>query len=327
MKTLLSSFLAFIIFSSFFLLSCNKQAATGLLKRNAFLEDYLTPPGTVRVAENLFADEFELSNLDYKEFLYWTRKVHGDSAYYKSLPDTTVWRSKPKYSEPFVTTYFQHPAFDLYPIVGLTYEQAVNYLNWRSDRVYEMLLIANELIQVNVEQNTETYFSIQKYLSGNYYGYDPDTNMLNIVPIYRLPTETEWEAIAAGGLNPLNSPYGYDPTSKRYQKLMKKKKYRDARLFNTLHPVVEDSAQSKIPIVTAPGKSYFPNNYGLYHTIGNVAEMLATPGLAKGGSFLHPEEECVISNKLDYNEPTRWLGLRAVCSWQPASKYLKLHYQ
>ena len=52
-------------------------------------------------------DEFEVTNVDYREYLYWLRRVltlviiqRG-----KALPDTLVWRDKMGYNEVFVENY------------------------------------------------------------------------------------------------------------------------------------------------------------------------------------------------------------------------------
>ena len=49
-------------------------------------------------------------------------------------PDTLTWIRDFTYSynEPLATTYFWHPGFDDYPVVGVTWKQAVAFTNWRS---------------------------------------------------------------------------------------------------------------------------------------------------------------------------------------------------
>ena len=49
-----------------------------------------------------------------------------------------VWRNRLGYSEMMVENYLRHPAFMNYPVVGVSWIQAVEYANWRSDRVAEM---------------------------------------------------------------------------------------------------------------------------------------------------------------------------------------------
>lgn len=49
-------------------------------------------------------------------------------------PDTTAWLNDFSfaYNEPLTNMYFWHPAFDDYPVVGITYWQALAYLDWRT---------------------------------------------------------------------------------------------------------------------------------------------------------------------------------------------------
>ena len=43
---------------------------------------------------------------------------------------------------------------------------------------------------------------------------------------------------------------------------------------------------------TVSVKSYEPNKYGMYNTLGNVAEMTSVKGQALGGSWYNLYEEC-----------------------------------
>src|SRR5690242_18474881 len=92
---------------------------------------------------SFYIDETEVSNVNYREYTYWLGRVFGQTypkVYYSALPDTLVWRSQLAYNEPLVEYYFRHPAYNDFPVVGVTWEQAAKFCKWRSDRVNEMLL-------------------------------------------------------------------------------------------------------------------------------------------------------------------------------------------
>ncbi len=102
--------------------------------------DYAAPKRRVTVA-TFYMDETEVSNLNWLEYLNWINEVPNDPRwYYEALPDTLVWRSPLAYNEPYVNNYLRHPAFQDYPVVGVTWEQAVAYCDWRTNVVNENIL-------------------------------------------------------------------------------------------------------------------------------------------------------------------------------------------
>ncbi len=91
---------------------------------------------------SFYMDETEVANVDWLEYLYWIRRTFPDDAeyYYNAQPDTLVWRRPLSYNEPYVNNYMRHPAFQDYPVVGISWEQANAYAEWRTDRVNENIL-------------------------------------------------------------------------------------------------------------------------------------------------------------------------------------------
>ena len=102
---------------------------------------------------SFWMDQTEITNLQYREYTYWMKRVfwedgEGEFAYLytHSLPDTTVWRSELSYNEPMVTQYYRHPAYQDYPVVGVSWQQAVDYCDWRTDRVNERRIIESGIL-------------------------------------------------------------------------------------------------------------------------------------------------------------------------------------
>ncbi|MBE9600391.1 SUMF1/EgtB/PvdO family nonheme iron enzyme [Pedobacter sp. MC2016-24] len=91
---------------------------------------------------SFYMDETEVSNTNWLEYMNWIRTNFPKDYeyYYNETPDTLVWRSPLSYNEPYVDNYLRHPAYQDYPVVGVTWEQATRYCSWRTDRVNELLL-------------------------------------------------------------------------------------------------------------------------------------------------------------------------------------------
>lgn len=111
-------------------------------------DDFITiPQGNTRrtiSVGSFYMDKYEVSNINWREYSHWMEQVFGKiapSLVNKAKPDPTVWHEALAYNEPYEQHYFTHPAFSFYPVVGVTWEQAMDYCQWRTDRVNELALI------------------------------------------------------------------------------------------------------------------------------------------------------------------------------------------
>jgi len=152
-----------------------------------------------------FISKFEITVSNYREFVRWTKKNQGqistgdlnkknDSVFivnysYQSEngktiklvinPDSTTWMRDFEYSYngPMEKLYGWHPAYDEYPVVGVSYHQALAYCNW-----YEGQLAANGLKGLKVRLPSETEW---EFAATSYSALYRRRNSLSKEPVYR----------------------------------------------------------------------------------------------------------------------------------------------
>lgn len=247
---------------------------------------------------SFYMDETEIRNMDYREYLHWISRVFVENrnVFWAALPDTLVWRSKLGYNEPYIQHYFRHPAYQNYPVVGISWLQANDFCIWRTDRVNERILIREGVLNENPEQIGLDNFNVESYMNGLYEGsvksnvqdYNPSNSEGSrivreedgiLLPKYRLPTESEWEyaALALIGnsvderiyerrMFPWNGHHLRNPEVKsRGQMMANYTRGRGDQMG--VAGYLNDMAD-----ITAPVLSYWPNDYGLYCMAGNVNE-------------------------------------------------------
>ena len=252
---------------------------------------------------SFYMDETEVANIDYREYLFWIQRVFGETypeVWKRALPDTLVWREELTYNEPLVETYFRHPAYDDYPVVGVNWHQAVDYCKWRTDRVNEAILIKKGVLNPNPDQKNEDNFVTESYLVGKYEGSVrknlPDIRTGGerrvrledgiVLPEYRLPTEAEWEfaALSLVGTQAASKDelitdrriYAWDGNTVRYQK---RNKYQGKMLANFRRSAGDyggmAGALNDKAFTPSPVRTNWPNDNGLYNMAGNVNEWTA----------------------------------------------------
>jgi formylglycine-generating enzyme required for sulfatase activity len=74
----------------------------------------------------------------------------------------------------------------------------------------------------------------------------------------------------------------------------------------------KDESEGKIKIITMDIYSFAPNKFGVFNMSGNVAEMLETEGICKGGSWNSTKDFVRIDAKENYPQSSIFVGFRPV---------------
>ncbi len=280
------------------------------------MHDWNNTP-TQQHVQSFYMDETEVTNLMYLEYLDYLKDVYPPSEkrysaiYQGAVPDTLVWANRLGYNEPLTNNYLRHPSYQDYPVVGVSWIQATEYSQWRTDQVNLRLLEEQGYVAKDVKSKikADQTFSTSTYLNaptmtlgGNdslirggstsqrmasKKGADSTGSYIQrkdgvLLPGYRLPTEVEWEYAALAMVS--NREYNAYRGRKKYpwdgQYLRSGKKGQKGDLLANFK--LGDGDYGGIAgwsvdgaAITNEIKSYPPNAFGLYDMAGNVAEWVA----------------------------------------------------
>lgn len=251
-------------------------------------------PNGVFITKNLQVDKSEISNIDWKEYLYWTERIFGkESEMYKhALPDTTVWELTAEPFQNLVSPYLRHPSYDKMPVVGISQAQAEQFGKWRSDRVFQAMLVQHGYIKLHADDYGDKHFTIEKYLAGKYRHYKPHKKV-KAYPVFTLPTAAERDTIL-----------DY---------------YQQHKVVGNETIISEETQSMLTSTYDSPVMASYPTDEKknkIYHVKGNVAEWGKEKNTAYGGSWMEPESEILKTDKQTATKPTAGIGVRYVCRWK-----------
>lgn len=197
--------------------------------------------------QGFFIQKTEVSNFNYLEYLSYLRKNESEKTYLAALPDSNQWK---QFSKEMIRTYFRNSKYREYPVINLTRKQAKNYCVWLT-KIWQ--------------QNTG-----------------------NKKIKFRLPLRVEFiRAANSDGHSPYawSGPFLRNETGDfvcNFHTVSQESIYRDPLTHKM--KIVESNKARSINF-TAPVKSYFPNEFGLYNLNGNVAEMVQEKNTVVGGDW------------------------------------------
>ena len=194
-------------------------------------------------------------------------------------PDTLAWVHDFTYSfnEPMTNMYFWHPAYDDYPVVGVSWKQATAFSIWRTQLLNDYLHSRGQ----------------------------------SFVQDFRLPTESEWEWAARGGLDLTKYPWG-GPYIRNTQ----------GCFLGNFKPLrgnyIDDGGFHTVKI-----NSYNPNDYGLFCMAGNVAEWTSNAFDESAYNFSHDLNPDYKYNAKPEDPPSLKRKVIRGGSWKDVGYYLQ----
>lgn len=237
--------------------------------------------------QGFFMLKTEVTNFQYLEFLNALKSQGKMTEYAAALPDTTQWISPSASMIKYVDYYFNHPAYRDYPVVNISYLQAVAYCAWLTE-VWRKNTGNNEIV-------------------------------------FRIPQRAEFLKAAYG--NSMERPYSWNGPYLRHSN--------GQYMSNFLHlgdgAITRDTTDGKLKVnlrgmpemnfsnysadVTAPAKSFYPNEFDLYNLTGNVSEMIADGQYAVGGDWQSPGQDIQNSAKKSFKKACPTVGFRPVMTF------------
>ena len=270
--------------------SINKESLQLELIKN------ITPPNGILISENIYCDQTEVSNFEWFCFMNWTEEKFGleSQEYLNTCPDKDVWKRADSCNLSMDQYYLTNPAYRDYPVIGISQNQANNFSKWRSDRVFEYMLIDAGIIK----EDTSIIFTVQKFFTNQIERLNSDIEII-YYPEFRLPNIIERKNILKY-TDSIDNNYSLKYKPKNI-KLIRSDILNPCREFPTRICYNYKSAKKVL---------------NLYNIRGNVSEWAYEENITYGGSWNNSYYEIIQSDIIEIEKQNIYTGFRNICEYK-----------
>jgi formylglycine-generating enzyme required for sulfatase activity len=267
-----------------------------------------------KIKDNIYAQEYEVTNGQYNQFLNYLRDHKLEEQLSKYAVDIS------KYEEPalsFVKNYSadrkptkKEKYFSNYPVVSISYESALAYCDWMTEQYNHQEGRKFKKVRFRLPSISEWQIAALGYDKFQSWNLDENTVMVGVFNDSKSELSKELRPVEVKG-NDI-----WYPWYKAYNYRNKVLNSRGCALGNFKFPEPATGCGDRKIIgvdgfvMMAPVQSYFPNDMGLYDVVGNVAEMTSEKGKACGGSWNHKPEESTIRSINEFSGADIAVGFR-----------------
>jgi formylglycine-generating enzyme required for sulfatase activity len=230
---------------------------------------------------NLYMAETEVTNQQYNYYLTYLLEQKDFNTLMLVKAEKTDWRTllpdSLKTRDDKAIFPNGHPDGAYFPAQNMSFEAAKQYCAWLT----------------------------------NFYNNEPIEKRKWKKVLFRLPTQEEWMQAARGQNDTsIMYPWGFNRTQSKKGCFLSNFNCSNENCHCEAFDKVFDKLTKDGALFTAKADTYYPNDFGLYGMSGNIAEMTATQGIAKGGSWEDAPAACTIQAQKNYSAPSPAIGFR-----------------
>jgi formylglycine-generating enzyme required for sulfatase activity len=227
----------------------------------------------------------EVTNYQYQEFLTDLKANGTQEKLQIAQIDSCNWNTSDGKNETMSKYYHQHPAYQNHPVVNISYEAALLYCDWLTQKM----------------QKTGTISSEQHF---------------------RLPTKAEFIRATRGDNH--NQIYSWPNSTLFNEKGKDQCNYFKINAENihynseaNQYELKDINLTYKYKSYTTNAKSFTPNEFEIYNLNGNVSEMIAEKGIALGGNYASTGYDVRNESQISFESSSNKVGFRPVLTFLP----------